>query len=222
MPLIAVEGRAVRFQRAERGTLTVGVSFSGEAREPVLEHARRTHGRLVDEAKAHTDAGTATWWGADGVAAWAFHEWVKPEPHLDSQKVLRFRASSRIRVKFRDFSVLSTWASAVAERTGVSLDGVEWALTDTTRVTLTKEVRRSAALDARARASEYASALGLGEVRLVTLYEAGLRPDVGSRPGPTTVAARGAAASSTKGSGFELRPDDIEVTAAVSADYDAA
>ncbi|HWK91740.1 MAG TPA: SIMPL domain-containing protein [Luteimicrobium sp.] len=222
MPQIAVEGRAVRFQRAERGTLTVVVSFSGEAREPVLERARRTHARLVDEAKAHTDAGTATWWGADGVAAWAYHEWIKPQPHLDSQKVLRFRATSRVRVKFRDFSVLSTWASAVAERTGVSIDGVEWALTDATRIALTQEVRRSAALDARARAAEYATALGLGEVRLVTLYEAGLRPDVGSRPGPTTVSTRGASASSSNGSGFELRPDDIEVTAAVTADYETA
>lgn len=198
------------------------VAFSGDSRDAVLERARGSHAALVDDAKAHVTQGRATWWGADGVTAWTFDEWIKPKPHLDSQKVRRFRAGSRVRVKFRDFAALGSWAPTVAQREGVNLDGVEWALTDATRVALTREVRRSAALDAGARAAEYASALGLGEARLVTLYEAGLRPDVGARPGPTTVSARGAAAPGSGDGGFELRPDDIEVTAAVSADYEVS
>ncbi|MGC5165843.1 SIMPL domain-containing protein [Luteimicrobium sp. DT211] len=221
MPLIAVEGRATRFHRAERGTVTVSVAFSGDSREVALDLAQRAHADLVADAKAHVGEGRATWWGADGVAAWTYHEWVKPKPHLDAQKVRRFRAGSSVRVKFSDFAALSAWSASVVQRSGIDLDGVDWALTDATRIGLTREVRRAAALDARDRAAEYASALGLSEPRLVTFYEAGLRPHVGSRQGPALVALRGAAAGGSGDAGLELRPDDIEVTVAVSADYEA-
>ncbi|KAA1424501.1 SIMPL domain-containing protein [Mumia zhuanghuii] len=219
MPKITVAGQATQHLPAERGTLRLSVSYSGARREDVVAAAERTHATLVSGAKAQVSAGAATWWGADQVSAWTYDEWIKPSAQEEQVKVRRFRASAGVRVKFRDFRALSRWTSEVALLDGVSVGGVDWALTEVRRDAAVAEVRASAARDAVVRARAYADALGLGAVRLTTLYEDGLRPHVGGGVSVGGVAMRAAAAPSG-GGGMELRPDDIEVSCAVTADFE--
>jgi hypothetical protein len=222
VPFIAVVGRAVRHAPAERGTVDVRIGVIGEHREPVLDAAARTHGIVTAQARAHVDAGHATWWGADDVVASTRDEWIKPKPNQDSVKVRRFWAGADVRVKFRDVRALAEWCLAVAQLDGVTLGGVTWTLTEKTSAALTASVRTEAVHDAARRAQAYADALALGPVRLTAIFEDGLRPHVGSvGASGAVVSMRSAAASSSGGPSLDLKPEDIEVSAVVTADFTA-
>ncbi|MDD9349491.1 SIMPL domain-containing protein [Mumia sp.] len=222
MPKITVMGRAVQTIAAERGTVRLTVSFAGPRRDDVVAAAARTHSTLVGQAKQHVTSGSATWWGADQVSAWIYDEWIKPSAQEDETKVRRFRASAGVRVTFRDFDALSRWVGEVALLDGVAVDGVEWALTEVRRDAAVATVRADAARDAVVRAQAYAGALGLGPVHLVALYEHGLRPHVGPVSAFGEATAMRAAAGPESYGGMELRPDDIQVGAEVSADFEAS
>lgn len=219
MPTFVVTGSATRYQPAERGTLRVKIAFDGDDRSAVLESASRTHARLVEQVKGHIASGAATWWGTQAVTAWPFDEWVKPKANVDAVKVRRVRAGCDLQVKFADFGALAQWASQIGALDGVSVIGIDWALTEKRRDGLVREVRTSAARESAERARAFAAALGYSDVRLVTLYEEGLRPNVdGARP--VALATRGHAHDAGGASAVELRPDDIEISCTVTADYE--
>lgn len=220
MPRIVVSGHSSFHAPAERGTVRIGVGLIGDQREAVLQRAGQLHTLVAEQARQHVEAGRATWWGADNVVASVREEWLKPQPHLDAVKVRRFWAGADVRVKFRDFAALASWCTQVALLEGVSIGAVTWALTDARREGLVRQVRTQAAQDAAVRAQAFADALGLGPVRLVTLFEDGLRPDVGEVAAVLGVTGRAYAASSNA-DGFQVRPEDIEVSATVTADFDA-
>ena len=216
MPHISVHGQASRRVPAERGTVRLRVAVDGDARADVLERARVAHAAVVAQARAHVEAEAATHWTAASVHAWTWTDW--PGPHAE-QPVVRFRAGADLTVRFRDFEALATWAADVAGVDGVAVDGITWDLTDGTRDEVVGEVRARAARDAVARASDYAAALGLGQVRLAGLYEDGLHPGAGgSGPSPRAFAMR----ADGGGSEIELRPEDIDVEAVVTAEFEAA
>lgn len=221
MTLISVEGQARRTHAAELGTVRLSVTFAGETRPDVLGAATRVHARLAEQAREHTASGAATRWDASSVHAFAYDEWVKPEAHLGEQKVRRFRASAGLSVVFADFDALSAWLTDVLDLDGVDLGGVEWDLTDETRDALLAEVRTEAARETVERARAYAAALGLGDVRPVAVFEEGLRPGVGG-PGGGHPERRMFALAADAGPQLELSPGDLEVSARVTADYEAS
>lgn len=218
MTRIAVEGHARRTHPAELGTARLSVSFAGALRSDVLAAAARVHGALVEQARAHTEAGAATRWDASSVHAFAYDEWVKPSADLGEQKVRRFRARAGVTVRFADFDVLSTWLAEVLEIDGVDLEGVDWDLTDDTRASLLAVVRAEAARETVARAHAYAAALGLGTVRPIAVYEDGLRPSAG--PGGSGHPERRMFAMAADAGQVELSPADLEVEARVTADFE--
>ncbi|MBD8079335.1 SIMPL domain-containing protein [Cellulosimicrobium arenosum] len=221
MTLLTVQGRATQHHPAERGTLRLQVKLVGADRSAVLDQATGLHGRLVAQARSFAQDGSATWWGSESVVAWSFVQWVKPHPDQEQVRVTRFRAGADLRVKFRDFGALSRWAADAATLHGVEIAGVDWALTQARRDAVVREVRTAATQDAVERARAYATALGHDDVHAVALYEQGLRPHVGGGDQAVTVGLRGAAAGSSAGStGFEMRPEDIEVAASVTADFE--
>lgn len=219
MPRIVVTGHASRELPAERGTVRVRLGLIGDRREEVLTQATRLHVLVAELAKAQVAQGAATWWSAGNVIAAAREEWVKPKPNVDAVTVVRFWAGADLQVKFRDFGALADWSTLVAQHEGVAVGSVEWALTESHRTSVVEEVRTAAAQDAVLRAGAYARSLGLGPVRLVALYEDGLRPHVGTTAGFGQSMRLGGSASPA--GGIELRPEDIEVTATVTADFDA-
>ncbi|WP_125775200.1 SIMPL domain-containing protein [Antribacter gilvus] len=221
MTRISVEGHARRTHPAELGTVRLSVTFSGADRSEVADAAGRVHSRLVDQAREHASSGAATRWDASSVHAFSFEDWVKPEAHQGEQKVRRFRASAGLSVVFADFDALSAWITDVLDTDGVDLGGVEWDLTEETRDTLLAEVRTEAARETAERAQAYAAALGLGEVRPVAVFEDGLRPGVGG-PGVGHPERRMFAMAADAGPQLELSPGDLEVTARVTADYEAS
>lgn len=215
MVRIAVNGSARRFLPAERGTVRVGISLEHDDRESVVREVAVLHERLVADAKSHVHSGAATWWGSDQV-------WVRPERrYLKDSETYRYVqvASAEVRVKFQDFTALSDWVEQVGGLIGVSVHGIQWAATEEHRAQAEREVRVEAVRDAQDRAQAYASAIGGTEVTLDALWEPGLRPSGGGGDEGLYAAPPMYARVAADAAPMELRPDDLQVSASVTADF---
>lgn len=206
----------------ERATVTLAVGFEGPDQGAV-------YGRTVESANAvasltrslvEADAGPATWWSSDRMRTWSHRPW-----NQDGQQLpLVFHALARIRVKFRDFDALARFVDDLAARPGVSVEGIEWALTAVRRADLDRDARRRAVADATERARDYAAAAGLGPVTPVALADAGMLGDRSAPVGGTGAVgfARAAAAGHEAGEGIDLQPEDVTVSATVDARFVAS
>ncbi|GAA0963760.1 SIMPL domain-containing protein [Frigoribacterium faeni] len=223
MATLAVSGSVTHRHHAERGVLHLSIGFEGDDRPTVVDESMAVHNRVSDRATALRRQGAATWWSAQSVSVS-----LVTEPGVgDGSRAssVRYRTRSTIDVRFQDFAALTEWVGELAHVEGVSIDGIEWSLGHERRAEVERAARVAAIADAVARAADYAEALGLGTPVLAAVYEPGLRPgDGGTGAMPFGVAR--AAMMSTWGAGqgsttFDLQPDDIEVTASISADFTA-
>lgn len=213
MVLIAVTGSASRFLPAERGTVSLSIGFEHADRAVAMRQVGQLHERLVAEAKSHVHRGAATWWGSDQVRAWPQRRYVKDS----SEYSIVQAAAAEVKVRFRDFAALSSWAAEAGSVDGVTLAGIDWTVTEQQRLAVQREVQVAAVQDAVRSAEAYASAIGGAGVTLQQLWEPGLRPNTGVAGGDGPMMRSMAAAG-----GFgdiELRPDDIEIAASLSADF---
>ncbi|MFD1713936.1 SIMPL domain-containing protein [Amnibacterium flavum] len=207
---ISVAGEATTHVPAERGTPRLTVSIEGPDRAAVLARASELHHDLSEQARQQVGSGAATRWTADSI-------WVRSEDRYikDSDTPVRTEvATVDLTVRFRDFGAMSEWVEHTAAREGIQLGGVEWSLTDATLAEARSRVRVAAVRDAQDRARAYSDALGLQEVVLERVWEAGLRPG-GDSGAPLLRKAFSATASAS----IDLKPADIEVSAAITADF---
>lgn len=224
MAHLSVHGTASRTVPPERATVLLGIVITGEQRAAVLARAQEVHAEVTTQVKALRDGGAVATWTAADVQVWAYQEW-EPAPggpgvgSGEQRQVRRFRAGTDLQVELAELAALGEWTAAVAELDGVEVRGITWDLAAATREAILREVRAEAAQDAAARARDYANALQLGGVRLLGLYEEGLHP--GAASGVFGASPRAAKAMmADAGGGFELRPQEIEVTATVTAQFE--
>lgn len=216
-----VRGSYSAFQRPERGTVHVTLSFEGPQPQPVHDRVVADLEAVKASVKALHDPnqGPVTWWSTKNVRTWAQRPWNQDGKQLP----LVHHASVGVEVKFRDFTALGRWVSQhVATTRGFSLDGVVWALTENNRQDLERAVRTRAVQDAAGRAQEYADALDLGPVRPVAVADAGMLGNglhVAGGGGSAPYARMAAAKDSAGGAELELSPEDIEVSAEVDARF---
>lgn len=218
MVTIAVHGVASRRLAPERATVTVVATATGNDRADVVTRVATQHDRLGSEAAAFEAAGAAESWHTNGLTTGITWEWRTVEG--TNEQVRRFRADAEVTVTFREIGELQTWLLDVAQREDVEVRSVGWDLTDATRTTALSLLRAAAVTDAVTRAVDLADAAGLGTPRLSALYESGLRPGLGDGgPHPTPMFARAMSADAGGGSGLDLHPQEIELTATVTADF---
>ncbi len=216
-----VRGAASAFQRPERGTVHVTLSFQGPKPQPVYDRVVADLEAVKTSVKALHDPsqGPVTWWSTKNVRTWAQRPWNQDGKQLP----LVHHASVGVEVKFRDFTALGRWVSQhVSSTQGFSLDGVVWALTENNRQDLERAVRTRAVQDAARRAQEYADALDLGPIRPVAVADAGMLGNglhVAGGGGAAPYARMAAAKDSAGGAELELSPEDIEVSAEVDARF---
>ncbi|MWV58012.1 SIMPL domain-containing protein [Rathayibacter sp. VKM Ac-2754] len=215
MATITVAGTAQHFLPAERGTVRLEIRRESRSRSQALSEVTSVHTRVREEAVAEQASGVATWWSADQVSVSTVRRYLK-----DSDVTQLFHvAAASVRVKYRDFEALGRWVASVSELPGVVVSGVDWDVTAAHRATAEREVRIAAVRDARERAAAYASALGFDEVRVLTLFEPGLRPHTRIEGGSALMSR--AAKFGGQEEALALKPEDIEVSASVSADFEA-
>ncbi|WP_277960157.1 SIMPL domain-containing protein [Frigoribacterium faeni] len=223
MATLSVSGSATHRHRAERGVVHLTVGFDGDDREAVVRDTAAVHSRLTEQATAWRRQEAATWWSAQSVTVA-----VETEATADrgngadatrASSVVRFRTRAAVDVRFSDFDALASWVGEVAVEPGVTVEWIEWSLSHDRRPEVEKAVRVAAIADAVTRAGDYAEALGLGRPTLQSVFEPGLRPGAPGGGSPFGLARAVATFSSGGPVAFDLHPDDIEVTAEVSADF---
>lgn len=217
---ITVHGSFETFRPAERATVHVGVGFEGSKRESVVTETTKSTQALVAGIVDRHDPehGPVTWWASDRIRVWS----SRPFNDKGEQKPLVHHALTSTRAKFRDFEELARWVERAATYPGVRIDGIDWALTESTKQSLIADVRRRAVEDARAKAEEYAGALGLAELSCVALADPGMLGDQVHGGGGGPVAFARAASMKADAGGLELTPEDIAVSASVDARFVAS
>lgn len=217
MVTIAVHGSASHRVDPERARVVVTAAATGEDRGDVVHRVLTQHERLTAEATAFEAAGTVTTWHTDGLATGITWDWLTVNG--SNERVRRFRADAEVTLTFRDVRELQTWLVDVAQRDDVEVASVRWELTESSRTAALSLLRAAAVTDAVARAVDLADAAGLGTPRLAAIYEPGLRPGIGQDAAPVPRLARAMAADSGGGPGLDLRPQEIELVAEISADF---
>lgn len=217
---IAVVGSHKAVLAPERATLHLSVGHEAEQMEPAVA---ATTG-LANQVRSDIEALTATvpspitWFAVLPLRTRSWRPYNKDGLIMP----LRFAAVADVRVKFRDFTALATFAAHAGADSAVTLEGVEWALTEATRDTLKRKVLAEAVRNARERALLIAQASGADDVSAVEVADPGLLRDVG--PGDLNPEgaslSRGVANAATVGSGaLDLAPEDIEIAASVHARF---
>ena len=216
MTTISVHGRATHSYRPTRAQVRIGIWLEGRDRAAVLAESTASHNQVAEQARAHTDSGAASWWGAEQVRSQPVKEYVKDS----DTTITKFRATSQVLVRFQDFDALAAWVSVLGERRGVNVQGISWELTQQARRDAEAQARTAALRDAMARAADYAAAVGAGTPQLAVVYEDGLRPNTTGGPGgPASYGARAGAGAPSNSAAIALQPGDVDVTAVLSADF---
>ena len=218
--LITVSGKSEIHHPAERGTVTLVVSFEASDAGRAFEPAARVHAKITEElrALASQEPAPITWWSSGRLQTSSRRPWNQEGKVLPPV----FTTATQLEAKFADFGELAEWTSRVALVEGVNVRGIEWALTELTRDELRAQVRREAVAAATGKAEAYAESLGLGEVVPVAIadpgmLEAGMNPYEPVAP----MGMRLAAAAPDVGGALEFSPDHITVEATVHARFTA-
>lgn len=217
--IITVQGEYELTHPAERGTASITVSYEGEQRDETLALTTQRHASLASELRElhNPQTGPVTSWASDQLRVWGERPWNQDGHRLAPV----YHAEIGIEATFNEPSALSDWVGAVSMLDGVTIQGVTWTLTDSRRQSITQEARRRAVENAVAKATVYATSLGLTTVRPLALSDPGMLGD-GPAPGPPVhpLAAR-AMSADLGGATLALKPEVITVAVQVHARFTA-
>ena len=216
---LTVVGTARASLPPERATLHLTLGHEGGDKAEVLRATTalvQSFGAYVDQLRSAQPSPT-TWSAILPIRTRSWRPWSDKGQVLP----LRHAASSDVQVKYRDFRALASSVDAWGGLAGVTVNRVEWALTEATRTTQEAEVLRRAVADARARALTMARAAGFDEVRWVELADPGLLRDGGRAEAAVAAPASYRSAKAESGDGADVVPEDIAWQVEVHARFTA-
>jgi hypothetical protein len=218
--IITVQGEYELRHPAERGALRLRVSYDGPSRDEVLALTTQRQLSLSGELRDLHDPqrGPVVQWSSDQLRVWGDRPW-NPD---GSRGDVVHHAEVGLDATFSELGALSDWVGVVSLLDGVVVDGVTWSLTEARRQSLTQEARRRAVENAVAKATVYATSLGLTTVTPLALSDPGMLGD-GSTPGqpPQPLFAR-AVSADTGGATLALKPEQLTIAVQVHARFAAS
>jgi uncharacterized protein YggE len=216
--IITVRGESYAHTTPELAVAGVSVVVEGRVRTEVIERANALCAPVRDELAERQAAGVVLEWSSRQVSVWTDRPWSNDGKMLDPVH----HATLELSATFIDFAALSDWLGVIAEREGLQVGSVEWRLTPATRAHTEREVATAAVDVAVARATAYASAIGLTSVTPLEIADVGLLSD-GDRPEAQRMLVKASMAMDAGGSpAIGLQPETIVVSAAVDARFRAA
>jgi uncharacterized protein len=168
--VIAVRGTAEERIDPELGAVSLSIGVSEPRREAAVARTSEAHDRLIAEVRDLETSGALDTWSAGQLRVWSHRPWNNEGRQLP----LVHQTSADVEVVFTDLERLGEWVSRVATGDTVSMSGIEWRLTESTRRRVQEFAQRGAVADAVAKARVYAAALGLGAPTPVELADTGL------------------------------------------------
>ncbi|WP_243224992.1 SIMPL domain-containing protein [Microbacterium sp. CIAB417] len=200
MTTITVDGLGERHLAAERVTLTARVAIAHRDRPESIAQGTAVHARLAREAASLRETGAATWHSVDplstNVRTWTDKDGRKHQDHV---------TAGAVRIKLGRLEVVSD-VVATLSALGATVSP-SWALTEATKLRVTRDLRGVAVRDARTKADDFAAALGAAVGRVTAIREAQQAAPVG---------VRGAGG----GAPDDLTIPEITVRVAVTGEYE--
>jgi uncharacterized protein len=219
--VITVRGEHEARIAPERAVAHLTIRAEGPERGAVVERMAAFSEPVRDDLASRKAAGTVIEWTSQRVSVWSERPWSPDGKRLAPVHY----ATVDFSATFTDFAVLSWWAGEVVERDGVQLGWIDWQLTPETRASTERDVAAGAVGVAVARATAYASAIGLGDVTPLEIADLGLLARQDSpvpEQAPRMLMAKASfAADAGSGPSVQLQPEDIVITAAVEARFSA-
>ncbi len=156
--VIAVRGTAEERIDPELGAVSLSIGVSEPKRDVALARTTEAHDRLIAAVRELEASGALDTWSAGQLRVWSHRPWNNEGKQLP----LVHQTSAEVEVVFTDLERLGEWVSRVTTGDTVSMGGIEWRLTESTRRRVQESAQRGAVADAVAKARVYAAALGLG------------------------------------------------------------
>ncbi len=211
-----VSGTAERYSAPERAIVHVQVSATSLQRGAAYKGVVEIHNGLVDAADSFKNSGAATWFDASAPSTYSYQErWVPDGKDAEPQTRMRYAASSRVSVKFRDFEQLGEWLASLADQDFVSTS-VEWKLTDETEKRIQKAIRSEAVANARELAEDYARGDGIdpavSRLRLVSVSD-----NANHYGGPSPLRSASAMKVGSSAPVASISPEEIRLSADITA-----
>ena len=220
---INVEGSSSIQRQAERGILTVTVSASGPSQDTVSDSVRSTANelqRILKELAGSTGSNTPDPNAPVTILTMTLlrtNSWISEDK--DRNPLPRqYSVNTGFVATFRDFEKLGEIASKLFKMPHVTIDSVQWILTDANKLALGAETRKNALRDAISKAKDYSEVLG----RKVVPTEIRDRGSTSrARTKMMMRQQRTANMSPSQGyvEGLELEAQDVEVTARVDVKF---
>jgi len=201
----------------ERATLHLTVGCEADDMRAALQGATNTVSELRTELEALKAAAPSptTWFAVLPVQTRAWTPWNQDGIVMP----VRYSATVKIKVEFRDFPALARFAADYGSAEFVTMEYVEWTLTDTTKADAERRVLAGAVKDATLRATHVAHAVGATNLEALEVADPGLLS--GIAPGGSVDSQYQShelrAASGRDSEGIDLVPEDIEIEAGVDA-----
>ncbi|GAA2027446.1 SIMPL domain-containing protein [Agromyces tropicus] len=214
---IAVTGRAEERIDPELGAVALTVTSNGGDRDRVLHAVRVAHERLLAGIRDLDGAGSLESWSAGQLRVWS----RRPFNSDGRQLPLVHQAAAQLEVVFRDLDALGAWVGPASSSEEITVDGVDWRLTDATRARVQETAQRAAVADAVRKARVYAEALGLSAPAPVELADHGMLSEQPMPKAHQAVAVRGFAMEAGGPPAPELAPATLVVEASVDARFTA-
>ena len=211
--IIAVQGEAYLEVAPERALAHLVIDVDGPERASVQDRAAEARNRCIAAIRSRHDttAGPITEWAAGQLQVWSQRPWNADGVQLP----LVFHSRSTIDATFSNLDEVGDVVDTLSATDGVTLTGLEWSVTDLTRQELEGRCQRDAVQNAVAKASVFASALGLGEIRPLELSE----PSAFGGGGNDGSFSRMLMASS--GGATEFIPEPIRIAVQVDVRFEA-
>lgn len=203
---IDVRGEAFTTIDPERAVVHAGVTADGPEPGPVMEQVTRTLATIRTGLEALQVAGSVAQFAIDQIRITAHRPWNDQGVQLP----LVHTASVAITAKFSDFDAAGAWSAS----DGLTVHSITWVLTEQTRAAVERQTRQQAVRNAARNAQDYADALELGTVRVVSVRDPGTVPEPQM---PRMMAAMDAGVPD-----ISLVPEPLRITAEVHAGFTVA
>lgn len=215
--VLTVQGSARAELDPERATVRFTIASDGADRAPVVAAATTALSAVNEMLSGRSSDGAIEAWSIDQISVSAQRPWTND----GSQAALVHRASASGRVRLTSPDHAADLVDSLAADSLVTIDGLEWSLTDSSLTGAHAEVRTRAVDDARAKATVLAAATGHSSVEAVALADPGMLD--GSSPGmvpqPRFEKAMAMTMDAGGAGGFSLRPQPIVIEVAVDARF---
>ncbi len=218
--VITVQGSARSEVEPEQAVLRFTITADGPERAPVLAAATAALDEVSGTIAAqNSDDGPVSRWSADRVWVSSHRPWTND----GTPAALVHQASASGRATISSIDGVAPLVDALAAIELVTIDSLEWSLTDARLELERREVRARAVAAARAKAEVLAESVGLGSLTPLALADPGMLDGTGGGavPMPRMEHAVMKASAPHGDAGFSLRPEPIVIEVAVDARFSA-